>query len=80
MSDVLTTETVKALRDAGPKDLIWLICDSHEALRALAEQRGEALRNLIAWADGKVGDDFGTTEWESARAALADGGQQENQA
>lgn len=46
----------------------------------LAEQRGEALRNLIAWADGKVGDDFGTTEWESARAALADGGQQEKTA
>jgi hypothetical protein len=33
-ADVLTPETVKQLRDAVPKDLLWLICDSHELLRA----------------------------------------------
>lgn len=40
MSDpeILTPETVKQLRDAGPKDLVWLICDSHESLRAALAQ------------------------------------------
>lgn len=31
---VLDPATVKKLRDAGPNDLVWLLCDSHEALRA----------------------------------------------
>lgn len=38
---VLTPETVQRLREAGGKDLLWLLCASHEALRA---QRDEARR------------------------------------
>lgn len=46
MSDqkVLTPETVRQLRDAGPKDLVWLLCDSHELLR---HERDEALRGSL---------------------------------
>ena len=31
---VQSPETVKHLRDAGPQDLVWLLADSHELLRA----------------------------------------------
>ncbi len=36
--EILSPETVQQLRDAGPKDLLWLICDSHEALRERVAQ------------------------------------------
>lgn len=58
---VLTAETVKRLRDTGPKDLLWLICDSHELLRAHCEQlqqeRDEArhiAKNLFPMIDRKT--------------------------
>jgi chromosome segregation ATPase len=44
-ADVLTPETVAQLRDAGPKDLVWLLCDSHELIRG---ERDEARRERDA--------------------------------
>lgn len=71
MSDfeVLTPETVEQLRDAGPKDLVWLLADSHEALRVEVARLREDFRKY--WTHCGEPEWYGDEERTWLRAALA---------
>ncbi len=45
--EILSPETVQQIRDAGPKDLIWLLADSHEALRERVAQFERHVETVI---------------------------------
>ena len=75
-------DLVENILDAGlPPDEVALevsceeivsLAQDYRDLEEQLEATRSALQALVDYADGKVGDDFGTTEWARAREALKD--------
>lgn len=58
------------MRKVGLPKAAGLIEECTQSLEEQLEATRSALQALVDYADGKVGDDFGTTEWARARAVL----------